>query len=729
LLRQIREQTSSIDRTNVARGTTNDGSALPNAPPRILPLLRRRRRTRAMVIPRGVLLRRGRLGGRIRERLALPLAGVRLRGGGFFVPYVLALIFVGVLVLVLEIALGQYYQTGGRSAVVVGWDLLVRPPRQCRWHRPSRSNRRLTNWCFPFVVRRRRRGRVREHPPADAWRRCVSLVTYYSMLLSWVTGAEAKGYFYNTIIGMSTLGADLRPTRLVLPNVGYSASVWFSIFVCTVFGVKWTGRIASFTMGLPIAILFIFLGRSVSLEGASDGIQVYIMNSNWKVLTETPQVWAQAVTQIFFSLSVTFGIMTAYGSHCKKDEPAFLNSCVVAFANCLFIFVAGFAVFATLGHLAHIGGHENISDLQYKSFGLVFGSWPVALGTLPGGENWIRLLFVMLFFLGIVSAFSFTASVITVMKDTRLLQNANRKLLCVFVIVTGFAMSLMYATDASLIFLDTIDYYINFVMLLVGGFECFSAGWVYNIQDQIDILGPRIVVSYIFTTFGSMAVACGLWFGLGIDEAIWIGFIGLVGSYALGMAFVTHLMRKKKNADLASLDWKDMFYTLMMENVMQLRNDLSQVVGFLPKTWAFLVKHFISPIIMVLFGLDASAKLKDGDGNVITDAEGNPLRKFGNYEGYVTWPYQALGMAIVAFVGFLFLTSLAFPWMYDALQIPAEDEDSEEKIFKTNSYKAKNSPKNSPDEAANYEFRYNASEVEAKEVESSEVMPSDEDFA
>ena len=34
-------------------------------------------------------------------------------GGAFFIPYVLALVLVGIPILVLEISLGQYYETGG----------------------------------------------------------------------------------------------------------------------------------------------------------------------------------------------------------------------------------------------------------------------------------------------------------------------------------------------------------------------------------------------------------------------------------------------------------------------------------------------------------------------------------------------------------------------------------------------------------------------------------------
>lgn len=54
-----------------------------------------------------------------------------------------------------------------------------------------------------------------------------------------VTGAEAKAYFYDNIIGMSTLNSKtLRATRLVPENVGYSFLTWFIIYLCIAFGLK-----------------------------------------------------------------------------------------------------------------------------------------------------------------------------------------------------------------------------------------------------------------------------------------------------------------------------------------------------------------------------------------------------------------------------------------------------------------------------------------------------------
>ena len=182
-------------------------------------------------------------------------------GGAFFIPYLLALFLVGIPLLILEIAFGQYWQTGD-VGVFGGF------------------HRRFAGVGVSSVA-------------------CgFMLVTYYSMLIAWcanaffdswsdeapwnrenVTGTEAVNYFYGSIIGMETItknNTDMTPTRIVNENVGYSFLVWFVVFLCVAFGVRMTGRITYFTMGLPIVLLFVFLGKAVSLEGSEDGIEAYI---------------------------------------------------------------------------------------------------------------------------------------------------------------------------------------------------------------------------------------------------------------------------------------------------------------------------------------------------------------------------------------------------------------------------------------------------------------------
>lgn len=360
-----------------------------------------------------------------------PALSVEYGGGAFFVPYFLAFFIIGLPILILEIGFGQYWQTGD-VGVFGGF------------------NPRLMGVGVASV--------------ACGW----MLVSYYSVLIAWVinaffdsfggdspwadegvTGDIAIDYFTNEIIGASTLGADQKATRMIWINVAYSALTWLTVWGCLAFGTKATGRIAYITMGIPIVVLLIFLIKSLTLTGASDGIEIYIGKWDMQSLTEQGDVWSRATTQIFFSLGITFGIMTAFGSHCRRSEPAFLNSVVIATANTIFSVISGFAVFAALGHLAYLEG-VNVEELNYGGFSLVFGTWPVVLGTLPGGIHWVRLLFFDLFLLGLDSAFALLEGVLTVCSDTVMFQNTPKyKIAGVFCLLT-FLMSILYCTDAGL---------------------------------------------------------------------------------------------------------------------------------------------------------------------------------------------------------------------------------------------------------------------------------------
>jgi len=516
-------------------------------------------------------------------------------GAAFLIPYLMALVFIGIPILFLEIGFGQFHQTGDVGVF-------------------GSFNKRLRGVGICSVAA----GYV--------------LLTYYSMLITWVfnaffnswssdapwlsetlDGGAAKAYFFDRIVGMETLNDDLSASRLVGANVGYSFLTWFLTFAAIAFGPKLTGRITYFTMGFPILLLFVFLFRGVTLEGASDGIDLYIgKDSDISVLSDQPDVWTLAVTQIFFSIGVTFGVMTAYGSLVPQDEPAFINSVVIALANSAFSFIAGFAVFSSIGHLAFLQGID-VSEVKFTSFDLVFGTWPVVLGTLPGGIHWIRFLFLNLILLGIDSAFSILEGVITVLKDTTFFKDTPKWKVTLGAATSGFLLSLMYALDTGLLWLDLIDYYINFMLLLVGIMETFSAGWMYGLDKQIEKVGMISSYSYTFANFGGVALASGLWFGLGNT---WAGFVGWIVIYLVftGIAIL----------NLETDSTKEGLYVLFFENVMDLRAELEPVIGWVPVVWCFLIKHFIPQILFILFVNGANSKIDSADG---------PVSKFGHYEG------------------------------------------------------------------------------------------------
>lgn len=577
-----------------------------------------------------------------------PARAYQFGGGAFFIPYLLALIVIGIPLLILEVTIGQYYQTGDAGSF-------------------GKINKRfrgvgISSVFSSFVVS-----------------------TYYCVLLAWVlrmfvyscqgsegrwsgvSGTAAFDWFVNVVTGLGSADG-LNPTRLVGPNVAALAVVWLSVFLCIAFGVKWTGRIAYFTVGLPVLFLFVLLIRAVTLDGARDGVKAYIGEWDTKVLRDEPAVWSQAVSQVFFSLSITFGVMTAYSSYNERDAPAFSNSIIIAVSNSVYSIIAGFAVFGTVGYIAQQEGKE-ISELgNLGGPGLVFGTYPFALSTLPGAGHWERLLFVVLFLLGIDSAFSLLEGVITVLHDTALLSKVSRMILVGAVSLAGFLVGLLYCADTGLIFLDTADYYINFMMLLVGFFESFAVGWVYGADSQIKKLGLLPVLAYALATFSSVIVASGLWFGLE-SGAVWKGFIGLGAVYSMLMFGVFALCYMKKKSSEDDITWKEMLMELFMGNMLKFRKDLVGVVHYIPLLWFFMIRHVVPPLLLILFANLSASKTKEDKS------------EFGHYEAFPTG-YQAFGIAIFSCSCFIIALGLVFPNFYSCFDINTfTEEDEEEEIF------------------------------------------------
>jgi len=577
-----------------------------------------------------------------------PGLAVKYGGGAFFIPYLMALFFLGIPLAILEIGFGQYFQTGDIG--VFG-----------TFH-PRLRGVGLASVACGFM-----------------------LDTYYVVLIAWVlnaffsswdenapwgdpnlTGANATDYFINEIIGAGTVTDDNKATRIVGRNVGFAFLTWFIIFLCIAWGVKWTGRVAYFTMGLPIVLLFVFLGKALSLEGAADGVKEYIGIWDVSILKTEPEVWSTACSQIFFSIGITFGILTAFGSHCPRSEPAVANATVVSLSNSLFSIIAGFAVFGSLGHLAVLEGVA-VTDLPYSGFGLVFGTWPVVFNKLPGGIHWVRLIFFNLFLLGIDSAFAFLEAFITVMHDTVFFEKVPRFWLAMGVSIIGFLFSLMYCTDAGLNYLDVVDFYINFVMILVGFFESFGSAWAYDLPGQIKRQSLPVVVSFWTANFGAVVLGCIFWYAIKSSAAVWAGFIAYFAWYFAWLGVTYYFMLKHIAAQTVTT-WttSSLMYEVYFGNIVALRDRMQAVIGKVPFIWCLLMKHFIPNILIILFVNLAQTEQEPG----------KPL--LGNYGDYPVTPYQVLGIIVVAFTLFVFLVGVFFPNVYAPLALPQTDEAKEE---------------------------------------------------
>uniref|UniRef100_A0A0D2YG51 Uncharacterized protein n=1 Tax=Fusarium oxysporum (strain Fo5176) TaxID=660025 RepID=A0A0D2YG51_FUSOF len=148
--------------------------------------------------------------------------------------------------------------------------------------------------------------------------------------------------------------------------VGWNAFTWFTVWLCMFRGVGLAGRAVYFTMGLPVIMGIILIGRGVSLPNASEGIKLYFSSWHSPKLAGT-KIWRDAVGQVFFSTGVGFGYYTAYASYNRKFANAAQDAVIIVLFNSAFEALVAFAVFGIVGYL----GMRPEETGEIGSYGLV----------------------------------------------------------------------------------------------------------------------------------------------------------------------------------------------------------------------------------------------------------------------------------------------------------------------------------------------------------------------
>nr|XP_018670765.1 sodium- and chloride-dependent neutral and basic amino acid transporter B(0+) [Ciona intestinalis] len=269
-----------------------------------------------------------------------------------------------------------------------------------------------------------------------------------------------------------------------VPNVNLTLSLivaWIVVFYSLIRGIKSSGKVVYFTALFPYVVLLILLIRGATLEGAYDGVQYYIGSQSDLSKLKDANVWKAAATQIFFSLSAAWGGLIALSSYNKFKNNCFFDAVLVCSVNCATSLFAGFAIFTVLGHMAFKLG-KPVNEVVQSSFGLAFVVYPEAIAKLPISPLWAILFFLMLFTLGLDSQFTILETVSTAIIDSFPRQLRNRRWqLMLLLSVVMFLLGLVCVTDAGIYWVDLIDHYAaGWGLLFVAVMELFGVCYIYG---------------------------------------------------------------------------------------------------------------------------------------------------------------------------------------------------------------------------------------------------------
>ena len=381
-------------------------------------------------------------------------------GGAFLVPYLVALIVAGVPIMIIEYGLG--HREKGSSPLS-----FVRIDKKFEW----------LGWWMPIVALF---GIMLYYSVVIGW--CINYF-FYSFNISW--GGDPQGFFFNQFLQLSDSAAEIGGIRT--PIAAATLFVWILCWFICYRDIRHGIEKAS-VIFMPILFLLtiILVFWSFFLEGASDAIFNHYLHADWSkinlfsadpgVRSEAGKVWAAAFGQIFFTLSLGFGIMITYASYLPRKTNIGRNALITCLVNCLYSFIAGFAVFGIVGFMAHSQGVP-FEDAIKGGPQLAFVVYPQAISLLPS----MNVLFGVIFFLMLVIA-GLTSGISLIEAFTCAITDKfdwPRGKVVTVVCLLGFLGSLIFTTRAGLYLLDIADHFITNYGLVTGGLlECLIIGWI-----------------------------------------------------------------------------------------------------------------------------------------------------------------------------------------------------------------------------------------------------------
>lgn len=317
-------------------------------------------------------------------------------GGFFFIPYIIALIIIGLPMLFLELGMGRTTQRGDVEAFGS--------------IHPRLKGIGIASVFGGFMI-------TTYYTNIIAWS-CVYFIASFKSPLPWK--GQEYNFFFNDVLRLGSTDQLDDVKSYSISSVVYAGLIfiWMFCFMTLAYGVKGVGRVVKLTVPLPLIIIVILLIYNATLDGARDGIDAYIGKWDASIVQKEAGIWSSAVGQIFFSNSVALGVMTAYGSYNDESSNIVMDNVIISLTNSMTSFIAGLAVYAVLGNVAYLTNMpiEAIGDTY--GVGLTFVIYPSAISNFDTntGHFMGAIFFLSIFTLGIDSALSLIEGFVTVLK-------------------------------------------------------------------------------------------------------------------------------------------------------------------------------------------------------------------------------------------------------------------------------------------------------------------------
>ena len=353
------------------------------------------------------------------------------------------------------------------------------------------------------------------------------ILPYYCVIGGWVTK------YFSVFVSGDMAAATNSAYFGTFVSQPFEPIGWFLLFLgltalIVLFGVEKGVEKVSKVM-MPVLVI-LTLGIAVFvmyIPGAMSGVKYYVVPDFSKFSVNTV---LGAMGQLFYSMSLSMGIMITYGSYMKKDVS--IESSVhsielfdtgIAFLAGMMIIPAIFACGNPTVDLAKPG-----PSLMFVVLPKVFNELGSVMGTVVGA-----FFFLLVFFAALTSSISLMETVVSIFRDKF---GWGRKFTCVIV----FLLCLLLGIPSSLGFgawdfislngmtiLDIFDFATNsIIMPIVALLTCIFVGYILKphvLSEEIALTGKfkkrrmfEIIIKYIAPICILLILISSVLDGLGI---------------------------------------------------------------------------------------------------------------------------------------------------------------------------------------------------------------------
>lgn len=299
---------------------------------------------------------------------------------------------------------------------------------------------------------------------------------------------------------------------------------------------------------MPLLILcaLVVLVRVLTLTEEVDGRTIghglgFMWNPDWSAL-RNPEVWLRAAGQIFFSLSVGFGLILCYSSYLRHNDDVVLTSLSASSTNefCEVILGGMIVVPAAILFL----GPGNTPD---STFALGFFTVPAVMQFMPGGSFFGGMWFGLLFLAAVTSSISMLQPAIAFLEDGFGMRRKASVTVLGVITLLGAGLVMYYSENVQA--LDFTDFWCEFMMILAALGQVVIFGWIIGAKRGVDEANRGAdfkipgfmptVIRYVTPAF--LIVVLGMWLCYNAPERLEGMSPGLQGDRAARGAYAARV--------------------------------------------------------------------------------------------------------------------------------------------------------------------------------------------